>query len=143
MKSERFPVNFLLFCEAVINSFRGDSHRDPVESVHQMKLKAHGSAGGKRVAAIAKQHKGLSLAELSAQWTGVVKALRADGVTIINPDHALEGALLIRQARSHAIRHGVCTFVHVPVPLSTSPYDPLAPQAPCHDVQGRRLSCVP
>ena len=46
-----------------------------------------------------KEHEGiegLTWAELSAKWSEVVQALEQDRVTVVNPDHALEGALLIR-----------------------------------------------
>lgn len=39
---------------------------------------------------------GLTLAELSSKWSEVVETLREDGVDVINPGHALEGALSIR-----------------------------------------------
>ena len=47
----------------------------------------------------AKEHEGiegLTWAELSAKWSEVVQALEEGRVTVVNPDHALEGALLIR-----------------------------------------------
>lgn len=71
-----------------------------MESVRQRLLMAEGPDGGKRIASTrVKQHKGvegLTLADLSAKWNGVVEALETCDVTIINPDHALEGALSIR-----------------------------------------------
>lgn len=82
------------------SSLSDDFHRDPVKTVHQMKLEADGRPeGGKGV--VTKQHKGiegLTLAELSAKWSNVVETLKGDGVKVINPDHALEGALSIRCA---------------------------------------------
>lgn len=59
-----------------------------------MKFKADGSEGGK-----VKEHKGiegLTLAELRSKWSDVVEILAGDGVKVINPGHALEGALSIR-----------------------------------------------
>lgn len=72
--------------------------RDPVESVRRM---ADGrSAGDEGITAVStKQHEGregITWADLSAKWKGVVQALKEDGVTVINPGHALEGALVIR-----------------------------------------------
>ena len=81
-------------------------HRDPVESVRQIKLGAEGPEGSKRTAsATIKRHQGiegLTLSELSAKWHGVVTALERTGVTVTNPDHALEGALSIRYFSPHA-----------------------------------------
>lgn len=61
---------------------------------------AEGPDSGKRFASTrVKQHKGvegLTLADLSARWNDVVEALETSNVKIINPDHALEGALSIR-----------------------------------------------
>lgn len=78
----------------------GYIHRDPVESVHQIKTKVDGPEGGKELGSrTAKQRKGiegLTMAELSAKWSDVVEALEGVGVKITNPDHALEGALCIR-----------------------------------------------
>ena len=54
------------------------------------------------------QHKaieGLTMADLSAKWRAVVEALEGYGVTVTNPDHALEGALCIRYAE---FRSSVC-----------------------------------
>lgn len=48
-----------------------------------------------------KQHRGkegLTLADLSATWSDVVEALKGEGVEVVNPSHALEGALSIRYA---------------------------------------------
>lgn len=77
-----------------------DFHRDAVESVRQMELKAEEPEGGKRTSSTAsKQHKGIegiTRVELSAKWDGVVNALKRGGVNVTNPDHALEGALSIR-----------------------------------------------
>ena len=88
-------------------------HRDPVSSVHQMKLEADGlPEGSKRLAStIPKQHvgiEGLTLAELSAKWIFVVEALKKDGVKVTNPDHALEGALLIRCTDSESVECPCC-----------------------------------
>lgn len=58
-----------------------------------------GPDGGKRNASTTKKHKGvegLAVADLSAKWNIVVEALETCGVKIINPNHALEGALTIR-----------------------------------------------
>lgn len=97
-------------CSDVIVAFRGISpheptfstvcHRDPIESVRQMKLEAEEPRGDRRTASTTiKGHKGiegLTLVELSAKWGAVVTALERIGVTVTNPDHALEGALSIR-----------------------------------------------
>ena len=48
---------------------------------------------------------GLTMADLSAKWRAVVEALEGYGVTVTNPDHALEGALCIRYAE---LRSSVC-----------------------------------
>lgn len=77
-------------------------HRDPIESVHQMELKADGRQRGKELPSTRfKEHKGITLAELSAKWSDVVQVLEADGVKVVNPGHALEGALCIRYHTSH------------------------------------------
>lgn len=74
--------------------------RDPVESVRKKILKAEGLESGKRTpSTIVEQHRGvegLTLADLSAKWRSVVKALKGNGVHVVNPGHALEGALSIR-----------------------------------------------
>lgn len=54
------------------------------------------------VSASVEQHKemeGPTLADLSAKWSDVVDALERVGVKVVNPDHALEGALSIRYAQ--------------------------------------------
>ena len=91
-------------------SCSGDTHRDPVETVHHMQLEANRRPEcGERVApATTKQLQGLTLTELSAKWSEVVQALKEDGVTVINPGHALEGALLIRCAESFGMRTYRC-----------------------------------
>ena len=65
-----------------------------------MRLRPNEHEGDQRLtSARLKQRKGiegLTFAELSRKWRDVVKALQGDGVKIINPDHALEGALCIR-----------------------------------------------
>lgn len=65
-----------------------------------MKLQADGRPeGGDGVLSTTKQQKGiegLTLAELSAKWSKVVETLKEDGVKVVNPDHAFEGALSIR-----------------------------------------------
>ena len=83
-----------------------DVHRDPVQSVHHMVLEADGrQEGGDRLAWTSPKQplgkEGITLPELSAKWTFVVEALEKDGVKVINPDHALEGALSIRCVSSY------------------------------------------
>lgn len=55
---------------------------------------------GKDLALIRAKHgkgiEGITMAELSATWSGVVEALEGDELKVINPAHALEGALCIR-----------------------------------------------
>jgi len=46
------------------------------------------------------------MAELLAKWGNVVQTLKGDKVEVVNPDHALEGALSIRCACSY----GSCTI---------------------------------
>ena len=57
-------------------------------------------AGDKGIAATSTKHQdgieGITWADLSAKWKGVVQALKEDGEIVRNPDHALEGALSIR-----------------------------------------------
>ena len=100
MPAGRTPPWFARF---VLNlpSLSYNFHRDPVISVRQMKPEADGRPkGGKGILSTStKQQKGiegLTLAELRAKWSYVVETLKEDGVKVINPDHALEGALLIR-----------------------------------------------
>lgn len=80
-----------------INPILGYVCRDPVD---HMNLTADGRKGGKGLAGTKpgqrKGVEGLTMAELSAKWSDVVEALKGDGVQVINPDHALEGALCIR-----------------------------------------------
>lgn len=68
--------------------------------MRQRILKARRPECGKRVVlTTVEQHRrveGLTLADLSAKWSGVVEALRGEGVNVVNPGHALEGALSIR-----------------------------------------------
>lgn len=77
-----------------------DFHRDAVESVHWTILKVNEPEDGKRVPSTPIKQvegmKGIAWKELSARWNVVVDVLKRDGVTVINPDHALEGALTIR-----------------------------------------------
>lgn len=66
-----------------------------------MNSKVDGPQDSKEAASTAgsRQRKGiegLTLAELLAQWKGVVHALENDGVSVTNPAHAMEGALSIR-----------------------------------------------
>lgn len=79
--------------------------RDPVESVRRMDLEAdRRPAGDEGIVVLSpKQHEGIEgikWAELSAKWKGVVQALQEQRVTVVNPDHALEGALSIRHVRA-------------------------------------------
>lgn len=71
-----------------------------METVLEKVLQKEGSESGTRVpsAAVEPQNavEGLTLAHLSAKWNGVVKALKGQGVNVVNPCHALEGALSIR-----------------------------------------------
>ena len=69
-------------------------------SVRQRLLVAEGPDDGKRIASTRVQQlkgvEGLTFVDLFAIWNGVVEALETYDVKIINPDHALEGALSIR-----------------------------------------------
>ncbi|CAN0242742.1 unnamed protein product, partial [Ectocarpus sp. 8 AP-2014] len=56
---------------------------------------------------------GLTRADLSTKWNDVVAALEGDGVSIVNPDHALEGALLIREHEGSLVRHETYVFLDV------------------------------
>eukprot|EP00752_Nemacystus_decipiens_P012983 g11487.t3 len=96
----------------VLNAF--GNGRDPVESVHQMELRADGQEGGKELGSTrVKEHKGITLAELSAKWNDVVELLERDGVNVVNPDHALEGALSIREYEGSIVRHEKYVFLDV------------------------------
>lgn len=56
------------------------------------------------------QHRGIegiTLADLSAKWNYIVEALQGEGVKVVNPGHALEGALSIR----YAGHQQVCCYV--------------------------------
>lgn len=81
-----------------------DFHRDAAESARQMILQVEAPDDDKKTASTTiKQHEGregITRVELKAKWHGVVDALKRDGVTVTNPDHALEGALTIRCAGS-------------------------------------------
>lgn len=75
--------------------------RDPVDSVREMDVEADWRpARDEGIAARSTQQhdgiEGITWADLSAKWIGVVQALKEDGVPVMNPDHALEGALSIR-----------------------------------------------
>lgn len=65
-----------------------------------MKIEADGREGCNAVASTTfkrrKGVEGLTWAELFAKWTSVVETLKAEGVEVVNPGHALEGALSIR-----------------------------------------------
>lgn len=78
-----------------------------MESVHRMEVNLDGPDNKKRsIPTSAKQHKGkpgITMVDLSAEWNEVVEALRSDGVQVTNPDHALEGALLIRYYKLHHV----------------------------------------
>eukprot|EP00752_Nemacystus_decipiens_P017045 g15262.t1 len=93
------------------------SGRDPVKSVHQMKFEADEREDRKAVpSTTAKQYEGvdgLTRAELCAKWTNVVDALNAEGVKVVNPDHALEGALSIREHEGSLVRHDTYVFLDV------------------------------
>lgn len=115
-------------------------HRDPIESVRKMKLEAgepEGGKGGKGGTGTAstrlkprKGIEGITMAELSSKWSGVVEALKGDGVKVINPDHALEGALCIR------LDGYACAM------LPTDCTDATGPRVPLHIIRAAEGRCV-
>ncbi|CAM9778336.1 unnamed protein product, partial [Ectocarpus sp. 8 AP-2014] len=93
------------------------SGRDPVESAQQTVVASDGSNVGKGVFPTVHERnpgvEGLTRADLSTKWNEVVEALEGDGVSIVNPDHALEGALLIREHEGSLVRHETYVFLDV------------------------------
>ncbi|CAN0097652.1 unnamed protein product [Ectocarpus sp. 12 AP-2014] len=92
------------------------SGRNPVESAKRTILPTGGSNVGKGVFPAIHQHKGiggLTLADLYAKWDDIVATLKEYGVTVINPYHALEGALLIREHQGSLVRHETYIFLDV------------------------------
>lgn len=83
-----------------------------------MEAKADGRTGGKELASTrVKEHKGITMADLSAKWSDAVEALERDEVNVVNPGHALEGALSIRYYASRVILVLVPAFVCGSVPM--------------------------
>ncbi|CAM9557239.1 unnamed protein product, partial [Ectocarpus sp. 12 AP-2014] len=93
------------------------SGRDPVESAQQTVVASDGSNIGKGLFPPVHERnpgvEGLTRADLSTKWNEVVAALERDGVSIVNPDHALEGALLIREHEGSLVRHETYVFLDV------------------------------
>ncbi|CAM9664047.1 unnamed protein product [Ectocarpus sp. 4 AP-2014] len=92
--------------------------RDPVDSIREMDVEAdRRPARDEGIAATSTQQhdglEGITWADLSAKWKGVVQALKEDGVTVMNPDHALEGALSIREHEGSLVRHETYVFMDV------------------------------
>ncbi|CAN0350489.1 unnamed protein product [Ectocarpus sp. 6 AP-2014] len=92
--------------------------RDPVDSVREMDVEVDGrpARDEESAATSTQQHdgiEGITWADLSANWKGVVQALEEDGVTVMNPDHALEGALSIREYEGSLVRHETYVFLDV------------------------------
>ncbi|CAN0315441.1 unnamed protein product [Ectocarpus sp. 6 AP-2014] len=94
-----------------------DICRDPIESAQQTVLASGGPNGAAEVVpAVYERNQGvggLTRADLSTKWNDVVAALEEDGVSIVNPDHALEGALLIREHEGSLVRHETYVFLDV------------------------------
>ncbi|CAM9686810.1 unnamed protein product [Ectocarpus fasciculatus] len=95
----------------------GDMCRDPVESAQQTVLASGGPKGATEVVPAVYQSNqgvgGLTRADLSTKWNDIVAALAGDGVSIVNPDDALEGALLIREHEGSLVRHSTYVFLDV------------------------------
>eukprot|EP00752_Nemacystus_decipiens_P008335 g7449.t1 len=93
------------------------SGREAIETVRQMDLAVDGREGMEGLAStFGKQHKGIegvTRADLSAKWRDVVKTLEGDGMKVTNPDHALEGALCIREHEGSIVRHETYVFLDV------------------------------
>ncbi|CAM9463484.1 unnamed protein product [Scytosiphon promiscuus] len=93
------------------------SGRDPVEWVHQMAVHRGVPVGRERAVSTEVGRDdgvpGITMAELLTEWNGAVKTLNRDGVEIDNPDHALEGALLIREHEGSLVRHERYVFLDV------------------------------
>ncbi|CAM9861472.1 unnamed protein product [Ectocarpus sp. 4 AP-2014] len=88
--------------------------RDPVESADQTVLASGGPIGATEAVYERNQGVGgLTRADLSTKWNDVVAALEEDGVSIVNPDLALEGALLIREHEGSLVRHSTYVFLDV------------------------------
>eukprot|EP00752_Nemacystus_decipiens_P001249 g1247.t2 len=58
-------------------------------------------------------YQGITLDELSAKWLEMVSELAKKKVTVINPEHALEGALSIREFDGSLVRHETYVFLDV------------------------------
>lgn len=78
-------ATFFFFWDAVVKSLKWD-----------VVTKIESEIGNKIASTTAEQHQGIGISELRLRWNGVVEALKRDGVTVTNPDHALEGAISIR-----------------------------------------------
>ncbi|CAM9180095.1 unnamed protein product, partial [Ectocarpus fasciculatus] len=87
---------------------------DAVESAQQTVLASEGAT--EVVHAVYQNNQGvagLTRADLSTKWNDVITALEGDGISIVNPDHALEGALLIREHEGSLVRHKTYVFLDV------------------------------
>ncbi|CAN0315933.1 unnamed protein product [Ectocarpus sp. 6 AP-2014] len=95
----------------------GDICRNPVESAQQNVLASGGPKSATEVVPAVYQRNqgvgGLTRADLSTKWNEVVAALEGDGVSVVKPDHALEGALLIREHEGSLVRHETYVFLDV------------------------------
>eukprot|EP00752_Nemacystus_decipiens_P012467 g11041.t2 len=87
--------------------------RDPVE----MTLRKLANPDKGEAAELAERkrgaYQGITLEELNAKWLETVQELANKDVSIINPEHALEGALSIREFEGSLIRHETYVFLDV------------------------------
>ncbi|CAN0351296.1 unnamed protein product, partial [Laminaria digitata] len=82
--------------------------RDSVEAV------VHRSAKTDRgVASTTEPVRGITVEELNVRWKAAVDQLSTKGINVMNPDHALEGALSIREFDGTVVRLETYVFLDV------------------------------
>ncbi|CAN0529019.1 unnamed protein product, partial [Ectocarpus sp. 12 AP-2014] len=83
--------------------------RDPVETIVRKLADPDERESAGTAPSKVEMYRGITVEELSAKWLGAVLELEKREITVANAEHALEGALSIREFDGSLIRHE--TFV--------------------------------
>eukprot|EP00752_Nemacystus_decipiens_P012229 g10841.t1 len=87
--------------------------RDPVEMI----VRKLGDTDGGQAVQLAESegggYHGITVEELRAKWHETVRELARRGITVTNPENALEGALSIREFEGSLVRHEMFVFLDV------------------------------
>ncbi|CAN0431743.1 unnamed protein product, partial [Laminaria digitata] len=87
--------------------------RDPVDNVVEKSGEPDRRVESNRAASKPEPFQGITTDELNLKWEAAVAELSDIGINVMNAEHALEGALSIREFEGTVVRHETFVFLDV------------------------------